>query len=124
MKQENDVETTLIMSFTEGIDELLQYRKITFDIIWWDSTGYKVANSAIITENNLNYVIRTRAGYLEKVLIKVIKEGEDYSIVTNYSTSQIKDLEISKNAKTSIMLYDEIILEPTPEQVLEAEQII
>ena len=124
INQENDVETTLIMSFTEGIDELLQYRKITFDIIWWDSTGYKVANSAIITENNLNYVIRTRAGYLEKVLIKVIKEGEDYSIVTNYSTSQIKDLEISKNAKTSIMLYDEIILEPTPEQVLEAEQII
>ncbi len=115
--KENDAEVTIILSFTQGIDELLLYRKINFDIIWWDCSGYKVANSAIITENNLNYVIRTKAGYLEKVLIKVIKKGEDYSIVTNYSTSQLKDLEVSKNAKTSIMLYDEVILEPTQEQL-------
>ncbi len=112
INRENDVEVTLVMSFTEGIDELLLYRKIIFDIIWWDSSGYKVPNSAIIKENNLNYVIRTKAGYLEKVLVKVKKEGEDYSIVTNYSTSEIKDLEIAEGAMTSIMLFDEIVLEP------------
>ena len=95
------------------------YRKITFDIIWWDSTGYKIANSAIITENNLNYVIRTKAGYLEKVLVKVTKKGEDYSIVTNYSTSEIKDLEVSNKAKISIMLYDELILQPNQDQIQE-----
>ena len=117
--RENDAEVTLILSFTEGINELLLYRKIIFDIIWWDSTGYKIANSAIITENNLNYVIRTKAGYLEKVLVKVTKKGEDYSIVTNYSTSEIKDLEVSSKAKTSIMLYDELILEPNQEKLEE-----
>ncbi len=117
--KENDTEVTLILSFTEGIDELLLYRKIIFDIIWWDCSGYKVANSAILEENNLNYVIRTKAGYLEKVLVKVIKKAEDYSIVTNYSTSQIKDLELKDNVKTSIMLYDELILEPTVEQIQE-----
>ena len=105
------------MSFNEGINELLLYRKINFDIIWWDSTGYKIANSAIITENNLNYVIRTKSGYLEKVLVKVTQKGEDYSIVTNYSTSEIKHLEIDSKAKTSIMLYDELILEPNQEQI-------
>ena len=93
--RENDAEVTIIFSFTEGI------------------------NSAIITENNLNYVIRTKAGYLEKVLVKVTKIGEDYSIVTNYSTSEIKDLEVSKKAKTSIMLYDELIIEPSQEQIAE-----
>ena len=117
--RENDAEVTLILSFTEGINELLLYRKITFDIIWWDSTGYKIANSAIITENNLNYVIRTKAGYLEKVLVKVTKKGEDYSIVTNYSTSEIKDLEVSNKAKISIMLYDELILQPNQDQIQE-----
>ncbi len=117
--RENDAEVTIILSFTEGINELLLYRKINFDIIWWDSTGYKIANSAIITENNLNYVIRTKAGYLEKVLVKVTKKGEDYSIVTNYSTSEIKDLEVSNKAKTSIMLYDELIIEPSQEQIAE-----
>ena len=117
--RENDAEVTIIFSFTEGINELLLYRKINFDIIWWDSAGYKIANSAIITENNLNYVIRTKAGYLEKVLVKVTKIGEDYSIVTNYSTSEIKDLEVSKKAKTSIMLYDELVIEPSQEQIAE-----
>lgn len=117
INRENDVEVTLIISFTEGVDELLLYRKITFDIIWWNSTGYKVPNSAIFQENNLNYVIKTRAGYLEKILVKIKKNGEDYSIVTNYSTSEIKDLEVSENAKTSLMLYDELILEPTEEQI-------
>ncbi len=117
--RENDAEVTIIFSFTEGINELLLYRKINFDIIWWDSAGYKIANSAIITENNLNYVIRTKAGYLEKVLVKVTKTGEDYSIVTNYSTSEIKDLEVSKKAKTSIMLYDELVIEPSQEQIAE-----
>ena len=119
--RENDAEVTLILSFNESINELLLYRKINLDIIWWDSTGYKIANSAIITENNLNYVIRTRAGYLEKVLVKVTQKGEDYSIVTNYSTSEIKDLEIDNKAKTSIMLYDELILEPMQEQIQETE---
>ncbi len=117
INRENDVEVTLIISFTEGIDELLLYRKITFDIIWWDSSGYKVPNSAIFQENNLNYVIKTRAGYLEKILVKIRKVGEDYSIVTNYSTSDIKDMEVAENAKTSLMLYDELILEPTEEQL-------
>lgn len=117
INRDNDVEVTLIISFTENIDELILYRKIIFDIIWWDSSGYKVPNSAIIHENNLNYVIRTRAGYLEKVLIKIRKEGEDYSIVSNYSTSEIKDLEVDDTAKTSLMLYDELVIEPTKEQL-------
>lgn len=119
--RENDSEVTLIFSFTQGIEELLLYRKIIFNIIWWDSSGFKVPNSAIITENNLNYVIRTKAGYLEKVLIKLVKQEDDYSIVTNYSTSEIDELEISENVKNGIMLYDELIVEPTEEQIQETK---
>ncbi len=119
--RENDSEVTLIFSFTQGIEELLLYRKIIFNIIWWDSSGFKVPNTAIITENNLNYVIRTKAGYLEKVLIKLVKQEDDYSIVTNYSTSEIDELEISENVKNGIMLYDELIVEPTEEQIQETK---
>ena len=54
---------------------------------------------------------------MEKVLIKVKKEGEDYSIVSNYSTSEIKDLEVAENAKTSLMLYDELVIDPTTNQL-------
>ena len=98
------------------------YRKISFDIIWWDQSGYKVANTAIIEDNGLNYVIRTKAGYLERVLVKVKKRGEDYSIVSNYSTSEIKELEnVNKNARTSIILYDELILNPKEGQINETK---
>lgn len=119
---ESENETTLILEFNEGIENLSLYRKVSFDIIWWDSYGYKVANSSIIKEENLNYVIRTKAGYLEKVLVKVKKQGEDYSVVSNYSTSEIKELNIAKGIKTSIMLYDELIISPTEEQIKQTEQ--
>ena len=115
-KEEND-EVTLIFSFTEGIEELLSYRKVPIDIIWWDAKGYKVPNSCIIEENGLNYVIRTRAGYLDKVLVKVQKTTDNYSIVKNYSTSEIEELDIDKSVSTSIILYDELLFKPSEEQI-------
>ena len=84
---EEDGKVTITLSLTEGIEDLSMYRKNVFDIIWWDKQGYKVPNSAIITENNLSFIIRTRMGYLEKVLIKVKKQGDDYSIITNYKNN-------------------------------------
>ena len=115
--KESDNEVTMVFSITEGIDELLTYRKTTIDIIWWYAEGFKVPNSSIITENNLDYVIRTRAGYLDKVLIKVKKKTDSYSIVANYSTSEIEQLHIKQGISTSITLYDELILNPTKEQI-------
>mgnify|MGYP004467910203 CR=1 FL=1 len=114
---EGNDEVTVIFEFDQCIADLLSYRKISFDIIWWETEGFKVPNSAIINENNLNYVIRTKNGYLTKVLVKLGKQTENYSIVKNYSSSEIKELNISKNAKTTITLYDEILLKPTQEQI-------
>lgn len=115
--KEDNNEVTLIFSFSEGIEELLSYRKVSIDIIWWHASGYKVPNSCIVEENGLNYVIRTRSGYLDKVLVKVQKATENYSIVTNYSTSEIEELNLNKNVKTSIILYDELLLKPSEEQI-------
>ena len=56
------------------------------------------------------------------MLVKVKKRGEDYSIVSNYSTSEIKELEnVNKNARTSIILYDELILNPKEGQINETK---
>lgn len=120
--KESDNEVTIIFSITEGIDELLTYRKTSLDIIWWSAQGYKVPNSSIITENDLNYVIRTKAGYLDKVLVKVKKKTDLYSIVANYSTSEIEELNVDSEISTSIVLYDELILTPTEEQINKTEK--
>ncbi len=113
---------TIAIKFSDNIDEVTSYRKVSFDVIWWNSTGYKVKNSGIITENNLNYVIRNRQGHLKKVLVKIKKQTDTYSIVKNYSASELKELNYDKKALTSLLLNDEIILNPTEDEIKNAGQ--
>lgn len=115
MSQENEEETLIILEIDKQISELANYRKISFDLIWWSSTGLKVPNQAIIEENGLNYVVRNRAGYLNKILVKVKKKNDKYSIVSNYSTDELKELGFTTNEinlMKNISIYDELILNP------------
>ena len=112
--QEND-ENVLILKIEKGVEELISYRKISFDLIWWSETGLKVPNQAIVKENDLAYVVRNRAGYLNKLLVKVKREGEKYSIVEPYDTEELKELGFSSEEIISykkISLYDEVIINP------------
>ena len=112
--QEND-ENVLILKIEKGVEELISYRKISFDLIWWSETGLKVPNQAIVKENDLAYVVRNRAGYLNKLLVKVKREGEKYSIVEPYDTEELKELGFSNEEIISykkISLYDEVIINP------------
>ena len=113
--KEDDGDIILILRLTEQIKELINYRKITFDLIWWNTSGLKVPNQAIVTENELNYVVRNRAGYLSKILVKIKRQGDKYSIIESYDTEELKDLgfsdtEIANYKKISI--YDEVLINP------------
>lgn len=115
ISQENENETLIILEIDKQISELANYRKISFDLIWWSDTGLKVPNQAIVEENGLNYVVRNRAGYYDKILVNVIKKNEKYSIVTNYSTDELKELGFSSSdiqTMKIISIYDELILNP------------
>ena len=113
VSQENEEETLIVLEINKQISELANYRKISFDLIWWNESGLKVPNQAIVEENGINYVVRNRAGYLDTV--KVTKKNDKYSIVTNYSTNELKELGFSStdiNSMKSISIYDELILNP------------
>lgn len=115
ISQENEEETLIILEINRQIAELANYRKISFDLIWWSSTGLKVPNSAIVEENNLNYVVRNRAGYLSKILVEVKRKNDKYCIVSNYDTEDLKQLGFTNNQINSmkkISIYDELILNP------------
>lgn len=120
--KEDDGDIILILRLTEQIKELINYRKITFDLIWWNTSGLKVPNQAIVTENELNYVVRNRAGYLSKILVKIKRQGDKYSIIESYDTEELKDLgfsdtEIANYKKISI--YDEVLINPDLSKVEE-----
>ncbi len=105
----------VFLKITKSVEELIEYRKINFDIIYWSYSGLKVPNSSIIEENNLNYVIRSRAGYQDKILVKVKKQNETYSIIEDYTTEELKELGWNSTEivnKKSIGIYDEIIVNP------------
>ncbi len=111
----NDGEAVVIFKIEQDVEYLISYRKISIDVIWWNATGLKVPNSAIITENDKNYVIRNRVGYTDKILVKIEKQNENYSIVKNYTTEELMSLGYSTNEITSmksISIYDEIVLKP------------
>ncbi len=120
ISQENENEVLLILKVNEQIEELINYRKISFDLIWWDETGLKIPNEAIVEIDGLKYVVRNRAGYLNKILVNVTKQGEDYSIVQPYTTEELKELGLSNeeiNSYRKISLYDEIVLNPDLNEV-------
>ena len=105
----------IILKLNEQVEELINFRKITYDLIWWDSSGFKVPNQAIIEKDGFNYVVRSRAGYLNKILVKIKKQGDKYSIVTSYSNEELKEMGLTDakiNNYKKINIYDEIILNP------------
>lgn len=105
----------IIFRTNKAVEYLIGYRKISIDVIWWSTSGLKVPNSAIIEEGGLNYVIRNRSGYSDKILVEVKKQNKNYSIISNYSTDKLVELGYDaddfKTLKT-ISLYDKIIVNP------------
>lgn len=115
-----DDEVILVFELTEQVQELASYRKISFDVIWWSNSGKKIPNTAIGKEqkgeNEIAYVVRTRAGYQDKIWIKVTKQNEKYSIVENYTNTELKELGYSAEeikGRRTLTLYDEILKKPT-----------
>ncbi len=113
--QENEEETLLVLKIDKEIEELLNYRKISFDLIWWSYSGLRVPNQSIVEENGLHYVIRNRAGYLSKILVNVEEQNEKYAIISNYTSDELKELGYTSEQITNmrnISIYDEIVLKP------------
>ncbi len=115
INEEVDGSRVIFLETSNYSQELINYRKLSMDIIWWSDEGLKIPNSAIQKEGELSYVIRSRAGYTDKILVKVLRSNNSYSIVSKYKTEELKQLGFTQNEiinMKSISLYDEIIINP------------
>ena len=103
----------LVFKIEDDIEKYLEYRRVQIDVIWWEYDGLKVSNSAIIEEDGLSYVLRSRLGIEEKILIKVLRQNESYSIVENYEDEELIELGYSEEDlkdRNHIKLYDRIVV--------------
>lgn len=115
-----DKDLVIILKISKEVEKLANYRKISLDIIWWEKNGLRVPNSSLIFEDGLSYVIRTKAGVLNKILVKISKESDDFSIITNYTTEELKNMNYTGeqiNSMKKIGIYDEIIVDPDIEEI-------
>ena len=106
----------IVLKIKDCVEKLINYRKISFEIVWWSAKGLRVPNSSIIEEDGKKSIVRKRIGYTDKILVKVLKSTEDYSIIENYTSMELKELGYTnkeiENMK-NISLYDEILLKPS-----------
>ncbi len=120
-QEENSNDVIIVLKITSKVEELISYRKISFDIIWWSDTGLKVPNSAIMyDDNNLAYIIRNRAGYLDKILVKKLRETKNYTLIQNYEIEEMKEKGFSTEEirkMKNVALYDEIVSKPRKEML-------
>ena len=115
ISKQDDGSVLIVFKINEEVEKLIDYRKISFDIIWWKYEGLKAPKSAIIYDNGLSYVIRNRAGYHTKILIKILKESSNYCIIDNYTYEELKNMGFNGediNNMRNIAIYDEIIVNP------------
>ncbi len=119
ISQEDD-KVLIVFNIDKQVKELISYRKISFDIIWWSFNGKKVPNEAIAYEqkgeNQIAYVIRTRAGYQNKIYVKILKNNEKYTIIDNYTNTELKELGYTSEelqGRGLLTIYDEICRKPT-----------
>lgn len=117
-------ERIVVLKTTSEVEMLTQYRKINFDIIWWNYEGLKVPSNAIYDKEikddvtgQIYATIKTvqleDASYEKEVWVKVEKRVDDFAIIENYEDDELINLGIPEDLvdnRYKISMYDEVIL--------------
>ena len=119
INMQDDDYYVLIFKIQKCVEELISYRKISFNIIWWSYSGKKIPNTAIKYEqkgdNKIAYITRIKAGYQDKILVKELKTNGKYTIVEDYTSKELEELGYTSEeikSRSKISLYDEILINP------------
>lgn len=112
-KKEDNDNILIVFKVNTLTEELISYRKISCNITWWRYSGMKVTNTAISEDENGNkYVLKKTSNGTSKVLIKVLKTNNKYSIISKYSSEDLKTLGIDEKEAGNIDVYDTVMLYP------------
>ena len=110
INEDNDCRI-IVFKINDLPERLINYRKISISVIWWETSGLKVPNSALIDRDGKKYIQRNRSGYSAEVLVKVLQQNDSYSIVDNYSSNELQEMGYSSEEiqnRYTIKQYDKI----------------
>ena len=108
-------EKLIIFKITDGVENLINYRKISIDVIWWNDTGLIVPKSSILYEDGKSYILVKKNTNFNKILVEVKKENDYNCLINNYDTEELIELGYTTeeiNKMKTVKLYDEVIVDP------------
>lgn len=111
--KESDDKILIVFELKSLTQELIEYRKISFNITWWSASGLKVPNSSVLEdEKGFKYVVRRKLGEDKKIIVKVLNKNEKYSIISPYKEEELNALGIDIDNYTKILQYDTVLAYP------------
>lgn len=93
------------------IDELIDYRKLSCEVIWKTTSGMAVPMNAIYTDSEKGYkfVLMVYGAEYVKVPINVVASSDSIAIAENLSKEELDKFEL--DGKFKLELYDELVIE-------------
>ncbi len=124
ISDEDSTTRLIIVKITSNVENLIKYRKMNLDVVWWRDTGLKVPNDAIKyttikdttngkTIENMATITIQKSSYTEEVWVKVIRQADSASIIENYTDDELIEMGISEesvNSRSTIKLYNDVVL--------------
>lgn len=99
-----------IFYLNNNIDDLIDYRKFSCEVIWRRVTGMAVPLTSIYKdETGYDYVRMVFGTEYVKVPINIVRQSDSIAIVENLTNDQLKQYNLSSDYK--LELFDELIIE-------------
>ena len=101
----------IIFTITNGIENIIDKRSLTLNIIWNREEGMAVPNEAIkrSEDNKYDYVTLVTGGRYVQIPIKIVSASDSVCIVDNLTSEEKKAIRIETNYVLS--LYDVLLIE-------------
>lgn len=100
-----------IFNVENGIENIIDYRTIGLEVVWNKTEGLAVLNTGLneSLDGRYKFVTLVYGGQYIDIPVKVINSDENISIVENYTTEELTQLGLTKNATLS--RYDIIVVQ-------------
>lgn len=110
-KLQDDNYNYCLFKITNEIDSLVDYRKLSCEVIWNTVSGMAVPTNAIYkdAEKGYDYVLMVYGAEYVRVPIKTVASSDSIVIAENYSKEEIEAMGLDSSFK--LELYDELVIE-------------
>lgn len=117
------ISATLVKNIKEGennyslfkidneVDALVDYRKLSCEVVWYTETGIAVPLNAIYKDEiqGYDYVLLVYGADYVRVPVKIVSQSDSIALVENVDESEYKKYNLDTTFK--IELYDELVIE-------------